>query len=46
MTSELLLEAMRDPIFDKTPGEFIFGLVVVVLVLAVVFWVARQLHIL
>ncbi len=35
-----------DPIFGLTPGEFFFGLIVIVIVLAVLFWVARQLHIL
>ena len=42
----LLLEVGRDPVFGLTPGEFFFGLIVIVLVLAVLFWCARQLHIL
>ena len=42
----LLLAVGRDPVFGLTPGEFFFGLIVVAIVLAVLFWVARQLHIL
>ena len=36
----------RDPIFGLTPGEFVFGLIVVVIVLAVLFWICRKLGIL
>jgi len=41
-----IAEIGNDPIFGLAPGEFFFGLIVVVLVLAVIFWIARNLHIL
>lgn len=41
-----LLAVGRDPIFGLTPGEFVFGLIVVVIVLAVLFWICRRLGIL
>lgn len=34
-----------DPIFGLTPSEFFFGMIVVIIVLAVLFWVLRSLHI-
>ena len=46
MTLAAIASVGRDPIFDLTPGEFVFGLIVIVLCLAVLFWIARQLHIL
>lgn len=42
----LLLAVGTDPVFGLTPGQFIFGLVVVVICLAVLFWIGRQLGIL
>jgi len=41
-----ILAIGRDPVFGLTPGEFIFGVVVVVVILAVGFWILRNLHIL
>lgn len=38
-----LLQAQHtDQIFGQSPFEFFFGLIVIVLCLAVVFWVARN----
>ncbi len=42
---DALLTVGRDPIFGLTPGAFVFGLIVVVVVLAVFFWILRELGI-
>lgn len=45
MMSFLTAQTTTDPIFGLTPFEFFFGAVVFIVVLAILFWVLRSLHI-